>query len=45
MGPESLKLTKLADNDNIEAFLMTFEREAQTHGEEGDNGQESLPLS
>jgi len=31
MGPESLKLTKLGDNDDIEAFLTTFERAAEAH--------------
>ena len=36
VGPESLKLTKLADNDDIEAFLTTFERAAQAHGVEAD---------
>ena len=35
-GSESLKLTKLADNDDIEAFLMTFERAFQAHSVEGD---------
>jgi len=36
VGPELLKLMKLADNDDIEAFLTTFERAAQAHGVEGD---------
>ena len=36
VGPESLKLTKLADNDDIEAFLTTFERAALAYGVEGD---------
>ena len=26
IGPESLKLTKLAETDDIEAYLTTFER-------------------
>lgn len=34
MGPESLKLIKLGDNDDIEAFLTTFERAAEAHGVE-----------
>ena len=30
--PESLKLTKLAEGDNIEVFLTTFERAVVAHG-------------
>ena len=36
VGPESLKLTKLGENDDIEAFLTTFERAVEAHGVEGD---------
>ena len=36
MGPESLKLTKLAENDDIEAFLTTFERAVEAHGVDRD---------
>ena len=32
VGPESLKLTKLAEGDDIEAFLTTFERAVEAHG-------------
>ena len=32
VGPESLKLTKLADGDDIEAFLTTFGRALVAHG-------------
>ena len=32
--PESLKLTKLSETDNIEAFLTTFERVVEAHGVE-----------
>ena len=35
VGPESLKLTKLAEGDDIEAFLMTFERAVEAHGRVG----------
>ena len=34
LGPESLKLTKLSETDNIEAFLTTFERVVEAHGVE-----------
>ena len=36
VGPESLKLTKLGETDNIEAFLTTLERAAEAHGVERD---------
>ena len=36
VGPESLKLTKLAKGDDIEAFLMTFERAVEAHGVDRD---------
>ena len=36
MGPESLKLIKLTESDNIEAFLTTFERGAEAHGVDRD---------
>ena len=32
VGPESLKLTKLSESDNIKAILTTFERAAEDHG-------------
>ena len=32
VGPESLKLTKLGVDDDIEAFLTTFERAMEAHG-------------
>ena len=32
VGPESLKLTKLAEGDNIEAFLTMFERAVEARG-------------
>ena len=34
IGPESLKLKKLIDTDDIEAYLTTFERAAEAHGVE-----------
>ena len=34
MGLESLKLTKLTETDDIEAFLTTFERAVEAHGVE-----------
>ena len=34
IGPESLKLTKLTERDDIEAFLATFERAVEAHGVE-----------
>ena len=34
VGPESLKLTKLSETDDIEAFLTTFERAVEAHGVE-----------
>jgi len=34
VGPESLKLMKLTESDNIEAFLTTFERAVEVHGVE-----------
>ena len=36
VGPESLKLTKLAEADDIEAFLTTFERAVEAHGVDRD---------
>lgn len=38
-GPESLKLTKLKESKDIEAYLITFERAVQAHGVEEDNWQ------
>ena len=38
VGPESLKLTKLGENDDIEAFLTTFERAVEAHGVERQMG-------
>ena len=32
VGPESLKLTKLGEDNDIEAFLTTFERGVEAHG-------------
>ena len=37
IGRESLKLTKLTETDEIEAFLTTFERAVEAHGVERDN--------
>ena len=36
VGPESLKLTKLGETYDIEAFLTTFERAVEDHGVERD---------
>lgn len=36
VGPELLKLTKLSETDDIEAFLTTFERAVEAHGVERD---------
>ena len=36
VGPESLKLTKLTETDDIEAFLTTFERAVVAHGVKRD---------
>ena len=36
VGPESLKLTKLRETNDIEAFLTTFERAVEAHGVERD---------
>ena len=36
VGPESLKLTKLGETDDIEAFLTTFERVVEAYGVERD---------
>ena len=36
VGPESLKLTKLAEGDNIEAFLTSFESAVEAHGVDRD---------
>ena len=36
-GPESLKLTKLKESKDIEAYLITFERAVQAHGVDEDN--------
>ena len=36
VGPESLKLTKLDEGDDIEAFLTTFERAVEAHGVDRD---------
>jgi len=32
VGPELLKLTKLGEDNNIKAFLTTFERAVEAHG-------------
>ena len=32
VGPESLKLMKLTEADDMEAFLTTFERAVEAHG-------------
>ena len=34
IGPESLKLTKLTEMDDIKAFLVTFERAVEAQGVE-----------
>ena len=34
VGPELLKLTKLTEADDIDAFLITFERAVEAHGQE-----------
>ena len=36
VGPESLKLTKLSETDDIEAFLTTFKTAVEAHGMERD---------
>ena len=36
VGPESLKLTKLTEGDDIEAFLTTFEQVVKAHAVERD---------
>ena len=36
VGPESLKLTKLAEGDDIEASLTMFERAVEAHGVDRD---------
>ena len=36
VGPESLKLIKLGETDDIEAFLTTFEIAVEAHGVERD---------
>ena len=36
VGPESLKLTKLTEMDDIEAFLIMFERAVEVHRVEQD---------
>ena len=36
VGPESLKLTKPAEGDDIKAFLTTFERAVEAHGVDRD---------
>ena len=36
IGPESLKLTKFTETDDIEASLTTFERAIEAHGVERD---------
>ena len=36
VGPESLKLMKLTESDDIEVFLTTFERAVETHGVDRD---------
>ena len=36
VGPELLKLTKLGEIDDIEAFLTTFEKAVEAHGVERD---------
>ena len=34
VGPESLKLTKLSESEDVEAFLTAFERAVEAHGVE-----------
>ena len=36
VGPESLKLTKLTEGNDIEAFLTAFERAVEAHGVDRD---------
>jgi len=36
VGPESLKLTRLTESDDIEAFLTNFERAVEAHGVDRD---------
>ena len=36
VGPESLKLAKLTEMDDIETFLTIFERAVEAHGVELD---------
>ena len=36
VGPESLKLTKLGETNDIETFLTAFERAVEAHGVEQD---------
>ena len=36
VGPESLKLTKLSESEDVEAFLTAFERAVEAHGVERD---------
>ena len=42
VGTESLKLTKLTEIDDIEAFLTTFERVVEAHGVECDKSAATL---
>ena len=36
VGPESLKLMKLSETDDVKAFLTTFKRAIEDHGVERD---------
>ena len=36
VGPESLKLTKLSESEDVEAFLTAFERAVEAHGVDED---------
>ena len=44
IGPESLKLTRLTETDDIEASLTTFERAIEAHGVERDKRAVILAL-
>ena len=36
IGPESFKLTKLTETEDVEAFLTAFERAVEAHGVDSD---------
>lgn len=38
VGPDALKLTKLSDSEDVEAFLTAFERTIEAHSVEENNG-------